>query len=69
MDELERLTPKAMSKFPNGMRFEVSTVTAEENRVLIEAESHATLANGKPYDNQYVFAFYFDETRQDHRVS
>ena len=61
MKELAELTPKAMGKFPNGMNFEILTVTAEENRVLIESESHAVLANGTPYNNQYVFAFYFDE--------
>jgi ketosteroid isomerase-like protein len=61
MAELAELTPKAMGKFPDGMKFDILTVTAEENRVLIESESHATLANGTPYNNQYVFAFYFDE--------
>lgn len=61
MTELAELTPKAMGKFPDGMEFEILTVTAEENRVLIESESNATLANGTHYNNQYVFAFYFDE--------
>ena len=61
MAELAELTPKAMGKFPNGMEFEIFTVTAEENRVLVESESHAVLANGTPYNNQYVFAFYFDD--------
>ena len=61
MEELAELTPKAMGKFPDGMKFEIFTVTAEENRVLIESESNATLANGQHYNNQYVFAFYFDE--------
>jgi ketosteroid isomerase-like protein len=61
MKELAELTPKAMGKFPNGMKFEILTVTAEENRVLIESESDAVLANGTQYNNQYVFAFYFDE--------
>jgi ketosteroid isomerase-like protein len=61
MAELARLSQKATSKFPNGMRFDITTVTAEGNRVALEAESDAVLANGQPYNNQYVFFFYFDD--------
>jgi len=61
MAETARLAKKAISRFPKGMEFDILTVTAEGNRVAIEAESRATLANGKPYHNQYVFFFYFDD--------
>jgi hypothetical protein len=44
------------------MKFEILTITGEENRVLVESESEAVLANGNRYKNQYVFAFYFDNT-------
>ncbi len=60
-EELARITSKAVGKFPDAMKFELLTVTAGENRVLIESESNATLANGQHYNNQFVFAFYFDE--------
>ena len=59
--EMAELAGKAMAKFPNGMKFEILSVTAEENRVLVESESDAELANGTRYQNQYVFSFYFDE--------
>jgi ketosteroid isomerase-like protein len=61
MAETARLSEKAISKFPNGMKFKIKTVTGEGNRVAIEAESDAVMANGKPYNNQYVFFFYFDD--------
>ena len=42
-----------MGKFPNGMKFEILTVTAEENRVLVESESEAVLVNGNRYKTMY----------------
>jgi ketosteroid isomerase-like protein len=60
ISDLAGLAAKAMGKIPNGMKFEILTITAEENRVLVESESEAVLANGNRYNNQYVFAFYFD---------
>lgn len=64
MVEMVGLAAKAMAKFPNGMAFDILTVTAEENRVLVEATSDAQLANGTRYENQYVFSFYFDENNK-----
>lgn len=61
MKALAIIAPKAMGKFPKGMKFKILTVTAEENRVLIESESEAVLISGAEYNNQYVFVFYFDE--------
>ncbi len=59
--ETALLAEKAISKFPNGIKFNLITLTAEGNRVAIEAESEAVMANNKPYNNQYVFFFYFDD--------
>lgn len=61
MAETARLSLKAISKFPSGMTFTIATITAEGNRVAVEADSNAILANGNPYNNQYVFFFYFDD--------
>jgi ketosteroid isomerase-like protein len=61
LEETAPLAEKAMAKFPDGMTFEILTVTAEDNRVLVEATSDARMDNGNPYRNQYVFSFYFDE--------
>ena len=38
------------------IRFTVDAVTAEDNRVVIEAHSEATLINGEQYANTYVFS-------------
>jgi len=39
------------------IRFDVDSVTAETNRVAVEAASAAELRNGKTYRNRYVFMF------------
>lgn len=42
---------------PTGLRPRFLTVTAEENRVAVEFEGNATLANGVEYHNQYCMMF------------
>lgn len=39
------------------MKFDVVSVTAEDDRVAVEAKSAAELRNGKTYRNKYVFMF------------
>jgi ketosteroid isomerase-like protein len=41
--------------FPEGLRFEIVGVTAEGERLAIEAESHGVHVSGRPYHNQYHF--------------
>ena len=38
------------------IRFTVDAVTAQDDRVVIEARSQATLINGQEYANTYVFS-------------
>ena len=38
------------------IRFTVDALTAEDDRVVIEAHSQATLINGEEYGNTYVFS-------------
>ena len=40
---------------PKGMRLTIKSVTAEADRVSVEAESYGELTNGKVYNNQYHF--------------
>lgn len=40
---------------PTGLRYEFLSVTAEGDRVVVEAEGHAVTHDGKPYCNQYCF--------------
>jgi uncharacterized protein len=45
--------------FPQGIRFTVTAMTAEGERVAVEAESAGLHVSGKPYSNQYHFLFRF----------
>jgi len=45
--------------FPQGLRFEIKAMTAEGERVAVEAESHGLHASGEIYHNQYHFLFVF----------
>jgi uncharacterized protein len=42
---------------PNGVRLVVTGVTAEGDRVAVEAQGHAVTARGKKYNNLYHFLF------------
>jgi ketosteroid isomerase-like protein len=42
---------------PTGLRFTIKTVTAEGERVVIEAAGNATTSAGTAYANNYVFVF------------
>ena len=39
------------------IRFEIDALTAEDDRVVAEARSRATLIDGNDYRNTYVFSF------------
>jgi uncharacterized protein len=41
--------------FPDGIRFTIHTMTAEEDRVAIEAESFGRHVSGQHYNNKYHF--------------
>jgi uncharacterized protein len=45
------------SLFPNGLKYTVQSLTAEEDRVAAEVESHGILVNGEAFENIYVFIF------------
>ncbi len=45
--------------FPHGIRFSIIGMTAEGERVAVEAESVGAHASGNTYANQYHFLFIF----------
>lgn len=47
--------PQVLGMFPDGLEFELVAMTAEGERVAIEAVSRGTHASGKPYANHYHF--------------
>ena len=46
---------QVLNAFPQGIRFVIHNLTAEEDRVAIEAESFANHVSGKYYNNKYHF--------------
>jgi ketosteroid isomerase-like protein len=45
--------------FPQGIRFTIKAMTAEGERVAVEAESDGMHISGKRYQNEYHFLFVF----------
>lgn len=45
------------SVFNDGLTYTVQSLTAEEDRVAAEVQSHGTLVNGEVFQNTYVFVF------------
>ena len=44
-----------LSAFPNGIKFNITGITAENERVAVEVSGEAVHASGKPYNNKYHF--------------
>ena len=53
--EIPALMEGILGGFPNGLRFRARSLTAEADRVAIEAESHGVHASGRTYRNEYHF--------------
>lgn len=47
--------PVVLSLFPEGLRFTLLAMTAEGERVAVEAESEGRHVSGRPYHNRYHF--------------
>jgi uncharacterized protein len=45
--------------FPQGIRFQIRTMTAEDDRVAVEAVSDGQHVSGQRYTNEYHFLFRF----------
>ena len=44
-----------LSAFPNGIKFNITGITAENERVAVEVQGEAIHASGEAYNNQYHF--------------
>lgn len=60
MAALAAAMPDFAPVFPHGLRMTVTGITAELQRVAVEAQSHGTTVDGKTYENCYHFLFEFD---------
>ena len=52
-----------LEAFPDGLVFDVHTVTAEDDRVAVEASSRGRHASGRDYCNHYHFLFRWRDGR------
>jgi ketosteroid isomerase-like protein len=53
--EIRGLLDGILGAFAIGLRFEIQSLTAEGDRVAIEAESRGVHVSGQRYENQYHF--------------
>jgi hypothetical protein len=55
VDQVAAASRGVLTVFPEGLHFTIHAMTAEGERVAIEAESHGRHVSGKLYNNQYHF--------------
>lgn len=60
---VERRLASNLKLLPHGLEIMIGAITAEEDRVAVEAESKATLVNGRLYHNRYHFLFVIRDGR------
>ena len=54
-EEIRGFAGGVLEAFPNGLEFTVHNMTAEGDRVAVEASSEGVHVSGKPYCNHYHF--------------
>ena len=59
--ELEQFSAGVLEAFPEKLTFEVTGITAEGDRVAVEAESDGKHVSGAHYHNYYHFLFEFKD--------
>jgi ketosteroid isomerase-like protein len=60
---VQRRLASNLKLLPHGLEIIIGAMTAEEDRVAVEAESKAVLVNGRLYHNRYHFLFVLKEER------
>ena len=53
--EIVDFAQSILSAFPGGIKFNITGITAENERVAVEVSGEAIHASGEPYNNQYHF--------------
>jgi ketosteroid isomerase-like protein len=56
-DTVRKRLTRNLKLLPGGLEITVGAVTAEDDRVAVEAESKGVLVNGRLYHNRYHFLF------------
>lgn len=52
--------------FQERLRFEYESVTAEDDRVICQVKGFSKLADGRQYNNQYIYFFYMRDGKIRH---
>jgi len=58
-EQIRAFAGQIYDAFPNGIAFEIVSMTAEEDRVSVEAASKGNHVSGQLYTNEYHFLFEF----------
>jgi ketosteroid isomerase-like protein len=56
-DTLRKFSAEILGSFPQGLEVTIHNVTAEDDRVAVEAEARGPHVSGKIYHNRYHFLF------------
>lgn len=59
--QVREFARQVLDAFPNGLRFTISTMTAEDNRVAVEAVSRGAHISGAMYENHYHFLLTWED--------
>jgi uncharacterized protein len=62
-EQISAAAGQIYAAFPHGLTFTVNAITAEGDRVAVEAESEGLHVSGARYSNQYHFLFVLREGR------
>ncbi|EFC86814.1 nuclear transport factor 2 family protein [Parafrankia sp. EUN1f] len=57
-EETVAFTGAVPSLFKDGIRFEFESITAEADRVACQLKGYSTLADGRVYNNEYIYLFH-----------
>ena len=58
-DQIKQVAGMVLGAFPTGLQFIVHHITADGERVAVEAESRGLHVSGKPYNNKYHFLIFY----------
>lgn len=62
-ESIAAIAARIFEAFPEGLQFEILTMTAEDDRVAVEATSRGMHVSGKIYANHYHFLFHLCDGR------
>jgi ketosteroid isomerase-like protein len=62
-EQISQFAGGVYDAFPEGISFEVLNLTAEDNRVAVEARSRGMHVSGQEYTNEYHFLFVLEGGR------